>query len=44
MSWQDENPIIGKKNSIDEDNPNNYPHGILSEDYLQERLKEIKLV
>ena len=21
MSWQDENPIIGKKTSIDEDNP-----------------------
>ena len=32
------------ENQIDEDNPNNYPEGILSEDYLQERLKEIKLV
>jgi isopenicillin N synthase-like dioxygenase len=32
------------ENQIDEDNPNNYPDGILSEDYLQERLKEIKLV
>ena len=32
------------ENQIDEDTPNNYPEGILSEDYLQERLKEIKLV
>ena len=27
-----------------EDNPNRYEEGILSEDYLQERLKEIKLI
>ncbi len=31
-------------NQISEENPNRYPEGILSEDYLQERLKEIKLV
>ena len=31
------------KNQITESNPNYYPDGILSEDFLQERLKEIKL-
>lgn len=30
-------------NQISIDNPNSYPDGILAEDYLQERLKEIKL-
>ena len=27
-----------------EDNPKRYPDAILAEDYLQERLKEIKLI
>ena len=31
------------ENQITESNPNYYPDGILSEDFLQERLKEIKL-
>ena len=30
-------------NQISIDNPDSYPDGILAEDYLQERLKEIKL-
>ena len=32
------------ENQITDSNPNNYPDGILSEDFLQERLKEIKLI
>ena len=32
------------QNQISEDNPNYYPEGILAEDFLQERLKEIKLM
>ena len=31
-------------NKIDENNPNLYPEGIYAEDFLQERLKEIKLM
>jgi len=30
--------------TIDENNPNRYPEGIYAEDFLQERLKEIKLM
>ena len=30
-------------NQINESHPDLYPEGILAEDYLQERLKEIKL-
>ncbi len=32
------------ESQISDQNPNRYPEGILSQDYLQERLKEIKLV
>ena len=32
------------ENQITDSNPNHYPDGILSEDFLQERLKEIKLI